>query len=66
VFPGTFGKGIRTSSKSVALSMPQAGAVQTDVPPQPSLDLAAARAQLDEQLRPAFSNLIVGYWSMEG
>jgi nucleotidyltransferase/DNA polymerase involved in DNA repair len=33
--------------------------------PQPSLDLAA-RAQLGEQLRPAFSNLIVGYWSMEG
>jgi hypothetical protein len=29
--------------------------------PQPSLDLAAARAQLDEQLRPDFSNLIVGY-----
>jgi uncharacterized protein YjbJ (UPF0337 family) len=44
--------------------MPQAGAVQTDVP-QPGLDLAA-HAQFDEQLRPAFSNLIVGYSSIDG
>ena len=46
--------------------IPQAGAVQRIVPLGPTWTWPAARAQLDEQLRPAFSNLIVEYCSPEG
>jgi hypothetical protein len=45
--------------------MPQAGAAQSDASLS-RLDLAVYLRTVDEQLRPAFSNLIVGYCSIEG